>query len=122
MGYAHSVECWSEGALAGGLYGVAIGGAFFGESMFSREKDASQVCLVYLVERLRAGGATLLDVQFSNPHLEQFGLLEISRADYLEQLSDALQRPDCWNAAESGPGEVIELLRAPSSQARPDRP
>src|SRR5690606_4325884 len=83
LGAAHSVECWRDGALVGGLYGVAIGGAFFGESMFHRERDASKVALVHLVRHLRAGGFTLLDVQFVTPHLAQFGAVEIPRPAYL---------------------------------------
>lgn len=93
-GYAHSVEVWRDGALAGGLYGVAIGGAFFGESMFHRVTDASKVALAALVEHLRARGFTLLDTQWTTEHLEQFGAIEIPRRRYLELLSDALQR-DC---------------------------
>lgn len=90
-GYAHSVEVWSEGQLAGGLYGVAIAGAFFGESMFSQEPNASKVALVALVERMGDRGMVLLDTQWVNPHLEQFGCREISRADYLRQLEAALE-------------------------------
>ena len=93
-GYAHSVEAWKDGALAGGLYGVAIGGAFFGESMFHRVTDASKVALAALVERLRARGFTLLDTQWTTEHLEQFGAIEISRRRYLELLGEAIQR-DC---------------------------
>lgn len=89
-GYAHSVECWDGDELVGGLYGVAIGGAFFGESMFSRATDASKIALVHLVGRLLYGGYTLLDAQFHNPHLEQFGLQEIPRSDFKQQLSAAL--------------------------------
>lgn len=92
-GYAHSVEIWSDGALAGGLYGVALGGAFFGESMFSRLRDASKFALVALVARLRAGGFTLLDTQFVTPHLAGLGAVEISRADYHARLEGALTRP-----------------------------
>lgn len=91
-GFAHSVECWTEdGELVGGLYGVALGGAFFGESMFSRATDASKVALVHLVARLKTGGYQLLDAQFHNPHLEQFGLEEISRDDFRDQLWRALR-------------------------------
>lgn len=91
-GFAHSVECWAEdGELVGGLYGVALGGAFFGESMFSRATDASKVALVHLVARLKTGGYQLLDAQFHNPHLEQFGLEEISRDDFRDQLWRALR-------------------------------
>lgn len=91
IGFAHSVECWSNGRLAGGLYGVAIGGAFFGESMFSRVPGASKVALVYLAQGLEKCGYKLLDAQFANPHLQQFGLQEISRQDYLVKLREALQ-------------------------------
>lgn len=90
-GAAHSVECRREGALVGGLYGVSIGGAFFGESMFSRERDASKVALVHLVARLIAGGYSLLDCQFQTEHLEQFGTEEIPQADYLRRLKGALK-------------------------------
>ena len=88
-GFAHSVEAWREGRLAGGLYGVAAGGAFFGESMFHRETDASKVALHGLVQRLRERGFTLLDTQWITPHLRQFGAIEISRRHYLRQLADA---------------------------------
>lgn len=97
-GLAHSVECWHDGQLVGGLYGVALGGAFFGESMFSRVPDASQVALVHLVEHLRSRGYTLLDVQFVNPHIEQFGVVEVRRAHYLRLLEDAVALPVTWDA------------------------
>ncbi|MBW3669077.1 MAG: leucyl/phenylalanyl-tRNA--protein transferase [Actinobacteria bacterium] len=95
LGWAHSVEAWSlsTGKLAGGLYGVAIGGLFAGESMFYRETDASKVALVALVDLLRSGGATLLDVQWSTPHLAGLGVVEVSRREYLRLLSEALARP-----------------------------
>lgn len=89
-GHAHSVECWQEEQLVGGLYGVALGGAFFGESMFSRQTDASKIALVHLVSQLLAGGFTLLDAQFHNPHLEQFGLVELPRHAFKKLLADAL--------------------------------
>lgn len=89
MGYAHSVEAWKDSRLVGGLYGVAIGGAFFGESMFSLERDASKVTLVALVERLRLRGFRLLDIQFITDHLARFGGKEIPRAEYLNRLNDA---------------------------------
>ncbi len=92
MGYAHSVEAYYEGALAGGLYGVAIGGAFMGESMFHRVTDASKICLVYLVERMKARGFTLLDSQYMTDHLGTFNALNIRRSEYLERLHDALNR------------------------------
>lgn len=90
LGAAHSVECWRDGRLVGGLYGVALAGAFFGESMFSRERDASKVALVHLVARLIAGGFRLLDAQFMTEHLAQFGAEEISRAEYRRRLRRAL--------------------------------
>ncbi len=96
MGYAHSVECWQDGRLVGGLYGVAIGGAFFGESMFYRVSNASKVALVHLVRQLRAGGFRLLDVQYANSHLEQFGVVEIPRADYERRLRAALRVEATW--------------------------
>ncbi|WP_264665372.1 leucyl/phenylalanyl-tRNA--protein transferase [Azospirillum fermentarium] len=88
-GHAHSVECWRDGRLVGGLYGVSLGGAFFGESMFSRETDASKVALVHLVARLRAGGYSLLDAQFVTEHLSRFGAVEIPRAEYRRRLAAA---------------------------------
>ena len=90
MGHAHSVECWRDGELAGGLYGVCIGGAFFGESMFSRATDASKIALAHLVARLRRGGYRLLDTQFVTSHLQQFGVTEIGRNEYQAILSSAL--------------------------------
>lgn len=91
MGCCHSVECWRDNRLAGGLYGVRIGGAFFGESMFSRETDASKVALVHLVARLRAGGFRLLDAQFTTPHLESLGARTIGRDDYHVLLERAIE-------------------------------
>ena len=96
MGHAHSVESWSDGALVGGLYGVSLHGAFFGESMFSRTTDASKVALVHLVERLRAGGYTLLDTQFLTGHLARFGAVEVPRDEYLELLQAALKVDARW--------------------------
>lgn len=90
-GSAHSVEVWREGRLAGGLYGVALGGAFFGESMFSLERDASKVALVHLVNRLRAGRFMLLDTQFITDHLQSLGAVEISRGEYRRRLARALE-------------------------------
>lgn len=95
LGYAHSVEAWQDGRLAGGLYGVAINGLFAGESMFSRAADASKVALVHLVERLQRRRFDLLDVQFSTPHLKQFGVIEISRAEYRRRLALAVKK-DVW--------------------------
>lgn len=92
LGYAHSVETWVDDRLVGGLYGVSLGAAFFGESMFSDERDASKLALAGLVERLRAGGYSLLDTQFVTEHLRRFGAIEISRGDYQRQLRLALGR------------------------------
>jgi leucyl/phenylalanyl-tRNA--protein transferase len=94
-GHAHSLEVWHGGKLAGGLYGVALGGAFFGESMFHRVTDASKVALWHLVRILRAGGFTLLDTQWITPHLAQFGAREIPREEYLERLGEALGAKTC---------------------------
>ncbi|HEY1614820.1 MAG TPA: leucyl/phenylalanyl-tRNA--protein transferase [Rhizomicrobium sp.] len=89
-GHAHSVECWRDGALVGGLYGVSLGAAFFGESMFSRERDASKVALVHLVARLIGGGFLLLDAQFLTSHLQRFGAIAIKRRDYKQKLMQAI--------------------------------
>ncbi len=91
-GWAHSVECWSEGRLVGGLYGLALGRAFFGESMFSRETDASKVAMAWLVARLRVGGFVLLDCQFMTDHLASLGAIEMTQAAYLERLEAALTK------------------------------
>ena len=93
IGHAHSVEAWKEEKLAGGLYGVAVGGAFFGESMFHRVTDASKIALVALVERLRTRKFVLLDTQWLTPHLEQFGGIQISRSHYLRLLRRAVDLP-----------------------------
>jgi leucyl/phenylalanyl-tRNA--protein transferase len=98
-GVAHSVESWAEGRLVGGLYGVALGGAFFGESMFSRATDASKVALVHLVARLRLCGFVLCDTQFLTAHLARFGTVEIPKADYKARLAAALEVPAQWVAA-----------------------
>lgn len=100
LGLAHSVECWRDGAFAGGLYGVALGGAFFGESMVTRERDASKVALVWLVRRLRAGGFTLLDTQMTTPHLERFGVVEIPQVEYERRLADALAVRADWHTLD----------------------
>ena len=92
-GFAHSLETWAEGELVGGLYGVAIGGAFFGESMFHRATDASKVALVELVKRMRRRGFVLLDVQFLTEHLERFGAMEIPRSEYQQRLARAILLP-----------------------------
>jgi len=92
LGHAHSVECWDAEGLQGGLYGVSLPGAFFGESMFSRKTDASKIALVALVERLQEQGTSLLDTQWMTQHLKQFGGYELSRKDYLLALDRALSR------------------------------
>lgn len=92
-GFAHSVECWQSDGLAGGLYGVALGGAFCGESMFWRVSNASKVALVALVERLRAHGFILLDTQWITPHLKMFGALEVPRSEYIRRLKIAVSLP-----------------------------
>ena len=89
VGHAHSIECWHEGKLVGGLYGVKLGRAFFGESMFSRMTDASKVALAWLVARLKVGHFTLLDCQFMTPHLESLGAMAVSRDDYVGLLTSA---------------------------------
>lgn len=96
MGFGHSVECRVAGELVGGLYGVAMGGVFFGESMFSRVTDASKVALVHLVARLRLGGFILLDTQFGTEHLARFGGVEIPAQDYKAQLARAVAMRPCW--------------------------
>lgn len=94
MGYAHSVEAWEDDMLVGGLYGVSLGSAFFGESMFSRRTDASKICLVHLVERLRARGFELLDTQFTTEHLKSFGAIDVPKAEYEIMLGNAMNSPD----------------------------
>jgi leucyl/phenylalanyl-tRNA--protein transferase len=108
-GRCHTVEAWRDGRLVGGLYGVRLGGAFFGESMFHRERDASKVALVHLVGRLRAGGFRLLDTQFVTSHLKSFGALEVSRRQYHRLLDQALQTEGDfyrWPAVVSGTGAL----------------
>ena len=114
MGRAHSVECWRDGALVGGLYGVSLGAAFFGESMFSRTSDASKVALVHLLARLRAGGFTLLDIQFVTQHLARFGAVEIHREGYRQMLADALDRLGTFHR-EIAPSGIEDVLQ-PTTQ------
>lgn len=103
LGRAHSVETWLDDRLVGGLYGVALGAAFFGESMFSRETDASKVALVHLVARLRKGGFRLLDTQFVTEHLSRFGAAEVPRAGYRQMLASALDRQASFEAELTQP-------------------
>ena len=115
-GHAHSVECWRDGGLVGGLYGVALGGAFFGESMFSGATDASKVALVHLVARLKVGGYVLLDAQFVTEHLKQFGAEEISRRAYRRRLAHALKAQADFNRmAPYTPG--VAVLQAISQRS-----
>ncbi|QIO52039.1 leucyl/phenylalanyl-tRNA--protein transferase [Rhizobium leguminosarum bv. trifolii] len=93
MGHAHTVEAWECDELVGGLYGVSLGSAFFGESMFSRRTDASKICLVHLVDRLRQRGFTLLDTQFTTEHLKTFGAIDVPKADYAAMLTEAMESP-----------------------------
>jgi leucyl/phenylalanyl-tRNA--protein transferase len=93
MGHAHTVEAWEGDELVGGLYGVSLGSAFFGESMFSRRTDASKICLVHLVERLREKGFSLLDTQFTTEHLKTFGAIDVQKDDYARMLTSAMQSP-----------------------------
>jgi leucyl/phenylalanyl-tRNA---protein transferase len=102
-GHAHSIECWEGDRLVGGLYGLALGRAFFGESMVSRATDASKVALAALVARLRAGGFTLLDCQFMTEHLASLGAVEIARADYMALLADSLSGLSASGSSAAGP-------------------
>ncbi len=111
-GFAHSIETWSAGTLVGGLYGLAIGRAFFGESMVSRATDASKVALAHLVARLRAGGYTLLDCQFMTDHLASLGAVEIARSDYMALLDSALSAGELADGA-SAAGDFAALDRLP---------
>lgn len=119
LGFAHSVEVWDGTALVGGLYGLALGRAFFGESMVSRARDASKVAIAWLVARLRVGGFTLLDCQFMTDHLASLGAIEISRGDYLAALSAAIAGSVGSGASASGVGDFFALDR-PSSPALAD--
>jgi leucyl/phenylalanyl-tRNA--protein transferase len=110
-GHAHSVETWAGEELVGGLYGIAIGGAFFGESMFSTHRDASKVALVHLIARLRLGGFRLLDTQFVTTHLRQFGATEVPRAAYKSMLAEAVAVPATWLAAPD-PARLETEIRA----------
>lgn len=110
VGHAHSIECWHEGELVGGLYGVKLGRAFFGESMFSRMTDASKVALAWLVARLRVGHFTLLDCQFMTPHLASLGATTVSRDDYVGMLGTALSSAGVSGAGSSASGVSASRL------------
>ena len=114
-GHAYSIETWCDGELVGGLYGITLGRAFFGESMFSRATDASKVALAHLVARLRVGGYTLLDCQFMTDHLASLGAVEFSRADYIVSLDAALSA----GAAGAGDGDFLALGRVGSPESPP---
>lgn len=111
MGYCHTVEAWREERLVGGLYGLAIGGAFFGESMFAHERDASKVALAHLAARLKTGGFTLLDTQFTTEHLISMGAVEIARSTYKKRLAKALKTPADFYRAPGG-GTLVSVLQA----------
>ncbi len=113
MGYCHTVEAWLDGALVGGLYGVALNGAFFGESMFSTARDASKIALAHLCARLSFGGFSLLDTQFVTEHLRQFGTVEIDRTEFHVRLEKALAHKADFLAlpSDAGPTLVLDILR-----------
>jgi leucyl/phenylalanyl-tRNA--protein transferase len=117
LGFAHSVEVWLRGKLAGGIYGVALGGAFFGESMFSATTDGSKVALVHLAARLKAGGFCLFDVQFVTDHLKQFGVVEVPARHFLERLDEALAvRADFYSGdAAAALGVLLAQSRTQTS-------
>lgn len=117
MGYAHSVELYdADNNLRGGLYGVSLGGAFFGESMFSTQTNASKICLVYLINILKHAGYSLLDTQYVNNHLMQFGVIEIPREDYLKRLTYALNAPDNPSSRFStAAGNILNTSLSPIS-------
>ncbi len=115
MGHAHSLEVWSGQRLVGGVYGVTLGAAFFGESMFSAETGGSKVALAFLVHRLRAGGFVLFDTQFLTPHLASLGAVEISRAEYQRRLAEATARPATFDPAGYSPSPVTVLSAAGGS-------
>ena len=109
QGFAHSVEVWMDGALAGGIFGVVLGAAYFGESMFSRRTDGSKIALAHLVTRLRAGGFQLFDTQFTTEHLESLGAVEISRSEYRRQLQIAVTSPADFFAIDRAQGLDLDL-------------
>ncbi len=114
MGYCHSVECWCDGELVGGLYGVRLGAVFFGESMFSRRADASKIALVHLAHRLRGGGFRLLDTQFTTPHLRRFGAIDVPRERYSTMLAEAIsaEADFHWVEASGGGASSVSILQS----------
>ncbi len=117
LGHCHTVETWHDGKLVGGLYGVSLGAAFFGESMFSTATDASKIALIHLCARLRHGGFTLLDCQFVTDHLRQFGTIEIDRIEFHRRLDDAMARnADFSRLPHAARGtEILRIVTATSS-------
>ncbi len=109
---AHSIEVWQDGALTGGVFGLTLGAAFFGESMFSRRTDASKIALAYLTDRLRTAGFALFDAQFITPHLRSLGAVEISRAEYHDRLAAALRRSADFDAAGGPPSPQLLVQRS----------
>jgi len=119
LGACHTVEVWSEDRLVGGLYGVALKSAFFGESMFSRERDASKIALVHLAARLIRGGFTLLDTQFVTEHLRQFGTIELDRTAFQKELEHALEKnADFFALSREASGEEVAAIFAADGEAR----
>jgi len=114
-GHAHSVECRKDGILVGGLYGVSLGAAFFGESMFSTATDASKIALTALVHVLREGGFTLLDTQYLTPHLAQFGAVEVPRAEYRRRLADAIARPAAFHSRAPSSCSIVSSMLGSSA-------
>ena len=120
QGYCHTIEAWHDGQLVGGLYGVALGGAFFGESMFSTMRDVSKIALVYLCARLIKGGFTLLDTQFVTGHLRQFGTIEVDKVRFHELLEPALAvtTADFWRLHRNATGsEVLAVIESANARA-----
>lgn len=111
-GHAHTLEVWRDGRVIGGVYGITLGGAFFGESMFSRETDASKIALAWLVDHLNRTGFTLFDTQFITPHLASLGAIEIPRATYRARLAEALLKPSSIKkfALETDPHAVVQRM------------
>jgi leucyl/phenylalanyl-tRNA--protein transferase len=123
QGHAHSVECWQDDALVGGVYGLEIGGAFFGESMFSTARDASKIALIHLVARLWKGGFSVLDTQFTNDHLKQFGVFELPHKIYMKQLERAVSVQADFTLRDHSPAEIMaDYLAMREKMAQRDTP
>ncbi|WP_347310279.1 leucyl/phenylalanyl-tRNA--protein transferase [Defluviimonas sp. SAOS-178_SWC] len=115
IGHAHSLEVWQDGELTGGVFGISLGGAFFGESMFSTRTDASKIALAFLIDRLTEGGFSLFDTQFLTPHLASLGAIEISRADYRKRLAEALRQDADFTVPETPPAQLLLQRRTQRS-------